>query len=213
MDGRRGERPRGRRLHRLPTPEAGGGRRPAAAADRTRDRLRAPGGVAALSLRLRLALFGAGVVALAVAIFGALIFTLAGRAAGPDQDAALKRRAESAAAVAGASPPATGLVAPVDPRTFNEVFVEGLDRDGVPIFSTGQVNGAAPVLPASLLRAAGRNRGAFATTGSGSARLRADGAAGRPAADPGPRRRRDPPAAGPARPVAAGRRRRPPGSQ
>src|SRR5438067_7446424 len=121
-----------------------------------------------MSLRWRLALFGAGVVGLAVTVFGLLIFTLASRAAGPDQDTALRLRAQAAAqSLAGGPPAARGLVAPVDLRTANDVFVEGLDATGAPVFSTGQVGGSAPVLPASLLGDAAARHGAFGSIGSG----------------------------------------------
>jgi signal transduction histidine kinase len=113
------------------------------------------------------------VVGLAVVVFGLLIFTLASRAAGPDQDSALRLRAQAAAQALGSGPPpAAGLVAPVDLRTANDVFVEGLDAAGTPVFSTGQLGGAAPALPASLLGAADARQGAFGTIGSGVARLR-----------------------------------------
>jgi len=124
------------------------------------------------ALRLRLALLGTGVVALAVVLFGLLIFTLASRAAGPDQDSVLKRRAEAAVrALAGGGAPPAGAV-PVDLRTSNDVFLEGLDAAGTAVFSTGEVDGAAPTVPDSLLRDAAGRHGAFGTVGSGTARLR-----------------------------------------
>jgi len=126
-----------------------------------------------MPLRLRLALFGAGVVALAVLLFGVLVFVLAARASVQDQDTAIKRRAEAAAhSLAGVPAPAGGLVAPIDLRTSNDVFVEALNADGTPLFSTGQLDGQAPALPASVLQSAAGHGGAFATLGTGARQLR-----------------------------------------
>ncbi len=125
-----------------------------------------------MPLRWRLALFGTGVVALAVVLFGILVFTLASRASVPDQDAAIKRRAEGAAhSLAGVPAPPGGLVAPIDLTTSNDLFVEAVAADGSPVFSTGQLDGKAPVLPASLLQSAAGG-GVFATLGSGARQLR-----------------------------------------
>jgi hypothetical protein len=107
-----------------------------------------------LSLRLRLALFGAAVVALTLVLFGALLYALLAHSVTTNQDDALHARAGQAAAALNAAP---GLaprapVAPVDLRTSTEIFVEVLDQSWSVIYSTGELNGAPPAI-APILRA------------------------------------------------------------
>ena len=118
-----------------------------------------------MSLRLRLALFGVAVVALTLVLFGALLYTLFSRGVNTNQDDALRSRAHDAvAALASAgdlSPRAP--VAPADLKNSTEVFVEVLAPDGSLIYSTGQLNGSAPLVPLALLTQASATRGSFAT--------------------------------------------------
>ncbi|TMB90331.1 MAG: HAMP domain-containing histidine kinase [Chloroflexi bacterium] len=122
-----------------------------------------------MSLRLRLALFGAAVVALALVLFGLAVYGLVARSVETNQDKELQSRAR--AAVAGlTSTPAPDLaprppVAPVDLRSSTEVFVEVLARDGSVIYSTGVLGGAPPAVPSSVREDAVRKGGAFATEG------------------------------------------------
>ena len=93
-----------------------------------------------IPLRLRLALFGAGVVALALAVFGLLLYSLLSRGVVTNQDDALKSRARQAIAsleLSGTPPPATP-VAPADLKTTTEVFVEVFDARGDLVYSTVQ---------------------------------------------------------------------------
>jgi two-component system, OmpR family, sensor kinase len=122
-----------------------------------------------VSLRLRLALFGAAVVALALVLFGVAIYGLVARSANTNQDDGLRTRARGAAN-ALANTPASDLtprpqLAPADLKTSIEVFLEVLGPDGTLIYSTAELNGAPPAVPAGLLDAASRQRGAFATQG------------------------------------------------
>jgi two-component system, OmpR family, sensor kinase len=122
-----------------------------------------------MSLRLRLALFGAAVVALALVLFGLALYGLFARGVNTNQDDALRTRARAAATSLG-SPSAIGLtpvplVAPADLRTSTEVFVEVLGPDGTPTYSTAELNGAPPAVSPGLLAQATRQHGAFATEG------------------------------------------------
>src|ERR1700681_4217028 len=108
-----------------------------------------------MSLRLRLALFGAAVVALALVLFGLALYGLFARGVNTNQDDALRTRARAAATSLG-STSAIGLtpvppVAPADLRTSTEVFVEVLGPDGTPTYSTAELNGAPPAVSPGLL--------------------------------------------------------------
>jgi hypothetical protein len=122
-----------------------------------------------MSLRLRLALFGAAVVALALILFGLAVYGLVARSVETNQDKELRSRA-GAAVGALVSTPTSGLtarppVAPADLRSSTEVFLEVLAPDGSAIYSTGELNGAPPSVAASVLGEAARKGGAFATQG------------------------------------------------
>jgi two-component system, OmpR family, sensor kinase len=126
-----------------------------------------------VSLRLRLALFGAAVVALALVIFGLAIYGLVSRSVDTNQDKDLRARA-GAAATALANTPNLDLaprpaIAPVDLRSSIDIFVEVLGTDGSVIYSTGVLNGAPPAVALRLLDEASRTGGAFATQGDRSA--------------------------------------------
>ena len=126
-----------------------------------------------MSLRLRLALFGAAVVALALVIFGLAIYGLVSRSVDTNQDKDLRARA-GAAVVALATTPDIDLaprpvIAPVDLRSSTDVFVEVLRADGSVIYSTGVLNGAPPAVASRVLDDASRTGGAFATQGGGGA--------------------------------------------
>lgn len=121
-----------------------------------------------MSLRLRLALFGAAVVAVTLVLFGGALYALLARGATTNQDEAVRGRAREAV---GALNRASDLaprapVAPVDLRTSTEIFVEVLDPNWSVIDSTGELNGAAPVIASTLRQqAAQRAGGAFDTEG------------------------------------------------
>jgi hypothetical protein len=100
-----------------------------------------------MSLRLRLALFGAAVVALALLLFGAALYGLISRSVNTNQDDQLRSRARAAASALGSTPAdltPRPLLAPADLRSSTDVFVEVLGLDGTPVYSTAQLNGAPP---------------------------------------------------------------------
>ncbi len=118
-----------------------------------------------MSLRLRLALFGAAVVALTVLLFGALLYGLLARGVSTNQDDAVRSRAVEAAASLAATNDLTprAPVAPADLGKSADVFVEVVSPDGSVMYSTAVIGGAPPVPPAGLLVQAALHHGAFAT--------------------------------------------------
>ena len=118
-----------------------------------------------MSLRFRLALFGATVVALTLVLFGGLLYGLLARGATTNQDDALRSRARAAAASMNAAADIAPRrpVAPSDIRTSTDVFVEVFDESWTVIYSTAQLNGMPPsIAPGLRARASG---GGFDTEG------------------------------------------------
>ena len=78
-----------------------------------------------MSLRLRLALFGAAVVALALVLFGLAVYALASRSADTNQDRELSARANAAVGGLAHAPDLTPrpALAPIELRTSAEVFM------------------------------------------------------------------------------------------
>ncbi len=119
-----------------------------------------------MSLRLRLALFGAAVVALTLLLFGTLLYLLLARGVNSNQDDALRARAGQAAASLGSEPAARSPLAPADLRSSTDIFVEVLAQDGTVLYSTAVLDGAPPTVPDSLrLQAESASGGIFTTVG------------------------------------------------
>ncbi len=122
-----------------------------------------------MSLRLRLALFGAAVVAVTLVLFGTLLYGLLARGATNNQDDALRGRARDAVTSLNAAselPPRTP-VAPADLRTSTEIFVEVFDSNWTVVYSTAQLNGSPPAPSARLRVGAPEVLGGFFDTDSG----------------------------------------------
>ncbi|MFI5283998.1 MAG: sensor histidine kinase [Candidatus Dormibacterales bacterium] len=121
-----------------------------------------------MSLRLRLALFGAAVVALTLVLFGALLYSLLARGVTSNQDDALRARARDAVSALAESPGVASRppVVPADLKSSTDVFVVVMAQDGAVGYATATLNGAPPLAPAGLLAQARRRQGAFATQGS-----------------------------------------------
>jgi two-component system OmpR family sensor kinase len=121
-----------------------------------------------LSLRLRLALFGAAVVAATLAIFGVLLYALLARGVTTNQDDALRGRAGEAVvslrATSDLAPQAP--VAPTNLANSTEVFLELFDPSWNVIYSTAQLNGSPPS-PSTRLRTAASQRGGSFDTDNG----------------------------------------------
>ena len=117
-----------------------------------------------MSLRLRLALFGTGVVAVALVVFGLLLYVLFSRGAVTNQDDALRTRAEAAASSTVATDlPPSSPVAPADLAKSTDVYVEVLDSSGNVLYSSAVLGGQPPPVPPALLADAAAHRGAFGT--------------------------------------------------
>lgn len=93
-----------------------------------------------MTLRARLAFFGAGVVALALVVFGALLLALLSRSVVTNQDDALRTRAQQAVASLNATSQVTPAppVAPADLHSTTDVFVEVFDPSWTVLYSTAQ---------------------------------------------------------------------------
>jgi signal transduction histidine kinase len=118
-----------------------------------------------MSLRVRLALFGVGVVALTLVIFGGLLYSLFARGVNTNQDDALRSRAHEAAVALAASSPADlsprAPLAPADLKNSTDVFVEVVASDGSIVYSTAQLNGSPPAVPPLFLTQSAAARGSF----------------------------------------------------
>ena len=122
-----------------------------------------------MSLRLRLALFGAAVVALTLVLFGTLLYALLARGALTNQDDALRNRAREAVASLNSSAGITPRppVAPADLRTSTDVFVVVFDPSWTPLYSTAQLNGSPPMPPARFRVTAAEVLGGYFDTDLG----------------------------------------------
>jgi len=105
------------------------------------------------------------VVAIALVVFGVLLYALIARGALTNQDDALRLRAQQAAASTSVAQltPATP-VAPDDLARSTDLFIEVVDTSGAVLYTTAELNGAAPAAPGSLLVQASAHHGAFATS-------------------------------------------------
>ena len=105
-------------------------------------------------------------VALALVLFGVLVYTLLAVSVTNNQDTLLRARARQAAAatnIVDLSP--HPLIAAADLKSSTDVYVEVLDPYGVPLYATATLNGTPPPVPDGLLAQAGAHNGAFATEG------------------------------------------------
>ena len=84
-------------------------------------------------------MFGGGVVALALLVFGLLLYGLLARGVNTNQDDGLRSRALQAVASLNAAPPTPiEPVAPADLRSSTEIFVEVFDPGWSLVYTTGE---------------------------------------------------------------------------
>jgi len=121
-----------------------------------------------MSFRLRLTLFGAGLVALTLAAFGWLVYTLAANSQATQQDDLLKQRAADAVVAIASAPPtafrsfsSASLAAAEDLRTRSDPFVEVLASWGL-MSTSARIGDAPPAIPSGVL-ATPTPSGSFAT--------------------------------------------------
>jgi two-component system OmpR family sensor kinase len=107
-----------------------------------------------MAIRTRIALYGAGVVFLAVVIFSVLVYLLVNRSVLQQQDAAILRRSQQFlggdSAQFGGRGPRELIVA--DLRHSSDTFIELLADDGTILYSTGAIDGHPPSVAGNLLR-------------------------------------------------------------
>ena len=121
-----------------------------------------------MSLRLRLTLFGAGLVALTLLAFGWLVYTLVANSQAATQDEVLKQRAADAVAEIVTALPSElngsgnpSLAGAEDLRVRTDPFVEVLASSGV-LSTSARIGSSAPAIPGNLLASA-TPAGSFAT--------------------------------------------------
>ena len=108
-----------------------------------------------MRIRMRLALYGALIIGVAIVVFGILL-TLLGQATAPeDQDKSLASLAEewrlSLADASSESLTAALPLVSIDLSDTTEQFVVILDSKGKVLYATGQLDGTAPSIPASMI--------------------------------------------------------------
>ncbi len=107
-----------------------------------------------MRIRVRLALFGAVVISVAMIVFGVLISLLAQQTAPEDQNKDLANLVEAAATqLAGQSAADLPEDPPVqiDLSVSTEAFIAIVDEAGRNLYSTGQAGGEPPAVPASVI--------------------------------------------------------------
>ena len=134
---------------------------------------RFPASLLALPIRGRIALFGTLVVVLAVVVFGGLVDLLFERSVYANQDQVLQQRSQQmAVSTDSRGGRFTGFPRRIDPqrpqvptdlRSSGDSFTEFLGGSGASIFSTGEIDGRAPRIPASILRQAQQTGHALVT--------------------------------------------------
>jgi signal transduction histidine kinase len=131
-------------------------------------------------IRRRLALFGMVVAAVGMFLFIVLVTALAANGVQNDQDKALMAMANAAAAAlqrGDGAPAAARPLVLIDLGASTEPFVLVLASDGTPRYTSGQLNGAPPRIPAAVIVEANEQGRSIAT-------MTAAGVAPRTAAEP-----------------------------
>lgn len=108
-----------------------------------------------MRIRVRLALYGAGVVAVAMVALGTLLSVLAGRGAPGEQDLRLADLVDQGVGALAAAP-AHHLVPTVPPVLTDlgestDAFLIVLTEDGTVLYTTAQLDGTAPRIPAAVV--------------------------------------------------------------
>ena len=129
-----------------------------------------------MKIRLRLALYGAFVTAIAMISFGVLLGLLVSRAAPEEQDRLLADLA-AATVVALDDAPADSLLPTqppvlVDLATSTDPYIAVVTEDGTVLYSTGQVDGTPPRVPAAAVVEAVTTGSSAVTAEQGSTEIR-----------------------------------------
>lgn len=126
-----------------------------------------------MPIRGRIALYSALVTCFTILVFGVVIDVLVERSTLSRVDDALHRRGdEVASSIERGETPVTGgsVVLPVDLRANSDPFVMLLDADGRPMYSSGQVDGKSPAVPADVVSQAAARGSAVVSIGPPGAR-------------------------------------------
>jgi len=107
-----------------------------------------------MAIRTRIALYGAGVVFLAVVIFSVLVYLLVNHSVLQQQDTAVLRRSQQFLGADGAQYGGRGPREPIvaDLRNSSDTFVEVLAGDGTILYGTGYIDNQWPAVAGNLLR-------------------------------------------------------------
>lgn len=129
-----------------------------------------------MSIRTRIAISGGAVIFFTLLVFNVILLGLFARNQLSDRDSMLSARAQEAVASLEAGPTEAftprQILTPTDLGAgAAEVFVEILNADGRPIWSSGEINGAPPALALRVLQDAG-NAPALVTTAANDVGLR-----------------------------------------
>jgi signal transduction histidine kinase len=129
-----------------------------------------------VKIRLRLALYGAFVTAIAMISFGVLLGLLVSRAAPEEQDRLLADLAE-ATVVAVEEAPADSLIPTqppvlIDLASSTDPYVAVVADDGTVLYATGQVDGEPPRVPAAAVLKAIEDGSSAVTVAQGSTEVR-----------------------------------------
>jgi two-component system, OmpR family, sensor kinase len=116
-----------------------------------------------LSIRARIALFGAAVVALTVVVFGTLVYVVVERSLVSQQNTALIERSAAwwrflETGGRFSRPPSTP---PSDLNLSSDLFVQVFDAQGASLSSTGTINGIDPQMRSSVFQSVPLDRGVF----------------------------------------------------
>ena len=129
-----------------------------------------------MKIRLRLALYGAFVTAIAMISFGVLLGLLVSRAAPEEQDRLLAELA-AATVVAVEDAPAESMLPNrppvlIDLATSTDPYVSVVSEDGTVLYATGQVDGELPRVPAAAVVEAVETGSSTVTAQEGSTEIR-----------------------------------------
>ena len=117
-----------------------------------------------IPIRGRIALFGAGVVALAVVVFSVLVYVLVEQSLYSQQDTDLSRRGDIywSSLQSGAGLPRGPFRFPVDLNSSIEPLIEVFDSEGTPLAWSATIRGLPPQMPTSLVQTARSDQGLVA---------------------------------------------------
>jgi two-component system OmpR family sensor kinase len=108
-----------------------------------------------MSIRMRIALFGAAIVAGSLLVFGILISAAARNSTSTQQDSDLTHLADALTARLNAAPPALPsappIVPPIDVRANSDAFVAVVDRRGTVTTTTASLDGRPLAIPATVV--------------------------------------------------------------